>query len=144
MTYLRTYNIFISHCWSYDSDYIRLGSLLSKAPFFNWKNYSVSKDDSLVGGSKVKPSEEISAFGVVLDRKTAQNLQDFRHVFSHNESRLLTDKLGREDYSKFQFTLHPVFCESFHLDTNKNPELVLPLDWNYLYKNERLRMIVSL
>lgn len=60
MPYLRTYNIFISHCWSYDSDYIRLVDLLRNAPFFNWKNYSVSKDDPLVGGSKVKLAEEIS------------------------------------------------------------------------------------
>jgi hypothetical protein len=56
----RTYNIFISHSWSYDSDYVRLVSLLQNAPYFSWKNYSVSQDDPLAGGSKKKLAEEIS------------------------------------------------------------------------------------
>jgi hypothetical protein len=56
---LRTYNIFISHSWSYDSDYVRLVNLLRNEPYFSWKNYSVSRDDPLAGGSDKKLAEEI-------------------------------------------------------------------------------------
>ena len=56
---LRTYNIFISHAWSYDSDYVRLVDLLRNAPYFTWKNYSVSCDNPLAGGSNKKLAEEI-------------------------------------------------------------------------------------
>ena len=55
----RIYNLFISHCWSYDDEYIRLVNLLNNAPDFYWKNYSVSFDNPLAGGSRKKLAEEI-------------------------------------------------------------------------------------
>lgn len=59
MVDFRTYNLFISHCWSYDHEYVRLVNLLNNAPDFSWKNYSVSCDNPLMGGSKKKLAEEI-------------------------------------------------------------------------------------
>jgi hypothetical protein len=59
MPILRTYNIFISHSWSYSDDYVRLVNLINSAPNFSWKNYSVSLDDPLAGGSKKKLAYEI-------------------------------------------------------------------------------------
>jgi len=56
---LRTYNLFISHCWSYDDEYIRLVNLLDRVPDFSWKNYSVSFDNPLAGGSGEKLADEI-------------------------------------------------------------------------------------
>lgn len=53
------YNLFISHCWSYDDEYLRLINLLNNAPEFYWKNYSVSIDNPLAGGSKTKLAAEI-------------------------------------------------------------------------------------
>ena len=53
------YNLFISHCWSYDDEYVRLVKLLNNAPDFDWKNYSVSFDNPLTGGSKKRLAEEI-------------------------------------------------------------------------------------
>jgi len=41
------YNIFISHAWTYNDDYYRLENMLNEAPYFNWRNYSVPKHDSL-------------------------------------------------------------------------------------------------
>lgn len=55
----RTYNIFISHSWSYDSDYVRLVDLLRNTVNFSWKNYSVSRDNPLAGGSQRRLAEEI-------------------------------------------------------------------------------------
>ncbi|HEX8396784.1 MAG TPA: TIR domain-containing protein [Pyrinomonadaceae bacterium] len=60
MPYLKTYNLFISHSWSYNSDYIRLVSLLKNASNFKWRNYSVPLDDPLAGGSDKKLAEEIN------------------------------------------------------------------------------------
>lgn len=42
-----TYNLFISHSWAYSDAYIKLMELLSNAPYFNFKNYSVPKDDPI-------------------------------------------------------------------------------------------------
>lgn len=43
----KTYNIFISHSWSYSDNYQRLINLLKKDPTFNFKDYSVPKDDPI-------------------------------------------------------------------------------------------------
>jgi hypothetical protein len=59
MPVLRTYNIFITHSWKYDDDYVRLVNLINAAPFFSWKNYSVPWNDPLAGGSKQKLANEI-------------------------------------------------------------------------------------
>lgn len=59
MPELRTYNIFISHSWSYDQDYVRLVNLLKGATYFNWKNCPVSRDAPLADGSKKRLAEEI-------------------------------------------------------------------------------------
>lgn len=52
MPTLKTYDMFISHAWSYDKDYYRLGELLDKAPHFKWRNYSVPTHDPLDPKSK--------------------------------------------------------------------------------------------
>ena len=42
-----TYNIFISHSWSYSDTYDDLIDLLENAKYFKFKDYSVPKDDPL-------------------------------------------------------------------------------------------------
>lgn len=44
---LNTVNIFISHSWSYTDAYDKLIRMLNKHPYFEYKNYSVPKDDPL-------------------------------------------------------------------------------------------------
>ena len=39
MPELKTYDVFISHAWTYNSDYYRLVEMLDKAPNFKWRNY---------------------------------------------------------------------------------------------------------
>lgn len=41
MPALRTYRVFISHCWEYSSEYDRLVDWLRQEKFFKWKNLSV-------------------------------------------------------------------------------------------------------
>jgi hypothetical protein len=43
----KTYNIFISHAWDYNSDYYRLEDMLNNALYFSWKNHSVPEHDAL-------------------------------------------------------------------------------------------------
>ncbi|MCD7831747.1 MAG: TIR domain-containing protein [Firmicutes bacterium] len=42
-----TYNLFISHSWSYGDQYDRLVRLLDAKPYFSYKNYSVPKNDPI-------------------------------------------------------------------------------------------------
>ena len=42
-----TYNLFISHSWSYPDAYSGLANLLNKKTWFSWRNYSVPKDDPI-------------------------------------------------------------------------------------------------
>ncbi|NHM14937.1 TIR domain-containing protein [Xiamenia xianingshaonis] len=44
-----TYNLFISHSWSYSDQYDRLVALLGKKPYFSYHNYSVPKNDPIHG-----------------------------------------------------------------------------------------------
>lgn len=48
MPALKTYDLFISHAWKYNDAYYRLIDLLSAAPYFKYRNYSVPKHDPLV------------------------------------------------------------------------------------------------
>lgn len=41
------YNLFISHSWSYSDAYDGLVNLLNSNPSFDYKNYSVPKDDPI-------------------------------------------------------------------------------------------------
>ena len=41
----KTYNLSISHSWSYGDTYERLIALLNAAPYFSFKDFSVPKDD---------------------------------------------------------------------------------------------------
>jgi hypothetical protein len=45
---LKTYHLFLSHAWKYNSDYNRLENLLKNASLFTWKNYSVPEHDPLI------------------------------------------------------------------------------------------------
>lgn len=42
-----TYNLFISHSWTYSDQYDRLIHLLDAKPYFDYKNYSVPKSDPI-------------------------------------------------------------------------------------------------
>lgn len=41
------YNLFISHSWTYSDAYEKLVDLLDSNPYFNYKNYSVPKNDPI-------------------------------------------------------------------------------------------------
>jgi energy-coupling factor transporter ATP-binding protein EcfA2 len=91
---------------------------------------------------KIELLHDIGVLGVVLDRRDSQRLSAFRHAFSFNEPHSL-EHLGRDMYPSVRYALHPLFVEFLHLDTTGNPELILPMDWEYLHNNELLRGIVS-
>lgn len=42
-----TYNIFISHSWTYGDAYKKLVNILNSKAYFSYKNYSVPKDDPI-------------------------------------------------------------------------------------------------
>lgn len=44
---MRTYNLFISHSWTYGDQYDRLVNLLRARPYFQFRNYSVPRDDPI-------------------------------------------------------------------------------------------------
>jgi len=44
---VKFYNLFISHSWTYESQYENLINLLNKRQYFDYRDYSVPKDDPL-------------------------------------------------------------------------------------------------
>ena len=46
---MKTYNLFISHAWSYADQYERLVALLRARGYFAFRNYSVPPDDPIHG-----------------------------------------------------------------------------------------------
>lgn len=42
-----SYNLFISHSWAYSDAYDKLVSMLDEAKYFEYKNYSVPKDNPI-------------------------------------------------------------------------------------------------
>jgi hypothetical protein len=47
MPALRTYRVFISHCWEYSADYYRLVDWLNNEVRFKWRNLSVPEERAL-------------------------------------------------------------------------------------------------
>ena len=45
--HLRTFNLFISHSWSYGDTYDGLVNLLEQRSYFSYRNYSVPQDDPI-------------------------------------------------------------------------------------------------
>ncbi len=41
---MRTFNIFVSHSWTYTDEYKRFEKLLESRPYFNFRNYSVPNE----------------------------------------------------------------------------------------------------
>lgn len=67
----KTYNLFISHSWSYSEAYDGLIGLLNKDDSFNYHNYSVPKDDPIHTNGTSKQlyeaiKEQISHASVVI------------------------------------------------------------------------------
>lgn len=54
MPTLKSRSLFISHSWSYGDAYERLVALLDAAPNFQYKNYSVPKDDPVHNAPNVE------------------------------------------------------------------------------------------
>ena len=44
---MRTFNLFISHSWSYSDSYVRLVKLLRTRGYFSFRNYSVPRNDPI-------------------------------------------------------------------------------------------------
>jgi len=53
MSYLKTYDIFISHAWRYSDDYDCLVKLLNEAQNFKWRNYSDPEHDPVIDPNDV-------------------------------------------------------------------------------------------
>ncbi len=53
-----TYNLFISHSWSYGDSYERLINMLNSKTYFSYKNYSVPKNDPIHNASNEKQLKE--------------------------------------------------------------------------------------
>jgi len=43
----KTYNLFISHSWTYGDAYDKLVNMLNNTPYFSYCNYSVPKNDPI-------------------------------------------------------------------------------------------------
>ena len=59
MPALKTYDLFISHAWTYNAEYERLVKMLNDAPNFKWRNYSVTKQDPLDVNNDTKLTEAL-------------------------------------------------------------------------------------
>ncbi len=42
---MRTFNLFVSHSWAYSNNYKNLVNLLESRPYFDFRNYSVPRND---------------------------------------------------------------------------------------------------
>jgi hypothetical protein len=54
----KTYNLFISHSWTYSDAYEKLVNLLKSDTTFNFRNYSVPKNDPI---HNAKNDKELAA-----------------------------------------------------------------------------------
>ena len=65
---MHTFNLFISHSWTYSDQYERLVALLQNRGYFSFRNYSVPRDDP------------IHSAGTIAQLRQAIKTTDGRHV----------------------------------------------------------------
>ena len=53
-----TYNLFISHSWAYGDSYDKLVGLLDAKSYFDYKNYSVPKNDPIHNAANAQQLKE--------------------------------------------------------------------------------------
>lgn len=56
---LKTYDLFISHAWQYNSEYYRLVQLLNNASLFRYRNYSVPEHEPLDANNTQKLNDAL-------------------------------------------------------------------------------------
>lgn len=68
-----TYNLFISHSWTYSDAYEKLVALLDAKSYFIYKNYSVPKDDPIHHApydyqlkAAIKAQMQSASYGLIL------------------------------------------------------------------------------
>ena len=59
MPALKTYDVFISHAWTYHDDYYRVVNFLNESKNFKWRNYSVPFHDPVDGSSTNRLKEAL-------------------------------------------------------------------------------------
>ncbi len=80
---MREYNLFISHSWNYTDAYVKLCSLLDKAEYFSYKNYSVPKDDPFkIKAQTVRSYENILRENITEQMKYASVVLILAGVYS--------------------------------------------------------------
>lgn len=68
---MRTFNLFISHSWSYTDQYTRLVTLLQNRSYFSFRNYSVPRYDPIHSAGTIAElrraiRQQMAPCGVVL------------------------------------------------------------------------------
>lgn len=53
-----TYNLFISHSWAYGDAYDKLVGMLDAKSYFDYKNYSVTKNDPIHNAANAQQLKE--------------------------------------------------------------------------------------
>lgn len=53
-----TYNLFISHSWAYGDEYNKLINMLNAKPYFNYRDYSVPKNNPIHNASSIYELKE--------------------------------------------------------------------------------------
>lgn len=66
MSNLKTYDLFLSHAWNYNTEYYRLEEMLFGSPYFSWRNYSVPEHDPIIFSS---PSRKKSQLTIQLEKQ---------------------------------------------------------------------------
>lgn len=58
---MKTYNLFISHAWTYSEQYKNLENMLDQKNYFDYNNYSIPKDDPVhTNGTNKELREKIT------------------------------------------------------------------------------------
>lgn len=113
------YNLFISHSWSYADNYEDLCTLLNKANYFKYKNYSVPKDDPLFISAK----------------------NDYRYRLQLK--RKITDQMQYASVVIILAGVYATYSDSIQLEIEVAKELEKPILAIELYGSERSSQVVK-
>lgn len=104
----KTYNVFISHSWKNPEDYNNLVNLLKQEPYFNFKDYSVGKEEPFHGSNQTVWNEIIEQIrycsGVLIPAGIYATLSDsiekeLRVASNHGKKIIAIKLFGNENIS---------------------------------------------
>lgn len=108
----KEYRLFVSHSWSYDTEYERMVELLDDANYFNYRNYSVTEEEKIdadtvselkreIRENQIKPASVVVVLAGLYASHSTWIKREIRIANDENKPILAVEPWGSDNTSRY-------------------------------------------